>query len=395
MRTGRPLAAFATIVLAAWAALGPPALAQVTHADPTDQMAGTALPSNPALAVDSARKRVASGDLAGAIRQLALYVAAHPAEVPPARYLGDLYYRSSDLHAAERTYSAILRYAANDRETHNRLGGVYAAEDRVAEAIDEFQKSLPSGGAYGHLVDLHRRLGDLPQFENDYRRAVETSPSDAAAQYAFGAVLRAERKTTEAVFHLERALVLEPNTCATLSELGSAYLDLYRTRSAIDVLQRCLVMSPDDYSALINVGDAFIEQDDYARARSVIQHANRLRPDGAEGLIDLGYLEDVGRQWQSAVAYYLKAIAVDPLARDAYVDLGYDYDEHHLYSLAEAAFLKGLSISPADGRLHYLLGVTYAEQGKRELARAEYRRATASDEPEVAKAATRDLSTLQ
>lgn len=386
--------ALLTLTLAALLGVwGVPASAQAVHSGNGEAKAGDAFDSDPAGAIELARKTVNAGQLEVAVKALARYVASHPKELEPTRYLGDLYYRQSDLASAERTYLGILAYV-NDRETHNRLGGIYAAQDRVAEAIDQFQKSLPASGAYGHLVELHRRLGDLSKFEEAYRRDAEARPSDAAAQYALGSVYRAERRAAEAVVYLQRSLDLAPRACAALSELGSAFLDLDKKTKAIEVLQRCLSLEPNDYAALVNLGDAYIELSQFEKARAALEHANRSRPEGPEALVDLGYLEDVAQHWKTAVNYYLHAIAVDPLARDAYVDLGYDYDEHQLYALAEAAFLKGLSIAPNDGRLHYLLGVTYADQGKRTLARNEYQRATQSDEPEVARAAMRDLTLL-
>ncbi len=390
-----PFVLQAAVLTLACVIFGTAAPAQLEHANTGDTRVGDEFSSNAAGAVEVARKLVAAGDLDGAVRGLRTYVAAHPNELAPARYLGDLYYRTPNLAAAERTYRAILRFAPADRETHNRLGGIYAAEDRVVDAVAEFQQSLPSSSAYGHLVELHRRLGDLDRFEALYRRAAESAPSDAGAQYALGTVYRAEHRTQLAVPQLERALMLAPHSCPTLAELGSAYLDVDRTGDAIAVLQRCLAFEPSDYAALVNLGDAYIAQRRYAAARTPLERAAQGRPDGPEALVDIGYLEDTAQRWQSAVSYYLRAIAADPLIRDAYVDLGYDYGEHRLYALAEAAFLKGLSIAPGDGRLHYLLGVTYSAQGKRELARAEYRRATGSDEPDVARAASRDLTSLQ
>jgi tetratricopeptide (TPR) repeat protein len=345
-------------------------------------------------AVDSARRRVAGGDLDGAIQELAAYVATHSKQLEPARYLGDLYYRASNISAAESTYRAILKFAPDDRETHDRLGGIYAAQDRSDDAIAQFQASLPFASAYGHLVDVHRRIGDLPQFERSYREAADGSPFDAGAQYALGAVLRAEHRPSDAVQYLVRALNLSPRSCQTLSELGNVYLDLHQGDLAIGVLQRCLAMEPDDYPALVNLSSAYLEGGRDSDALPVVEHANRQRPDQPEALVNLGYIEDDLGRWQNAMTYYLRAIALDPLDRDAYVDLGYDYSVHRLYALAEAALLKGLSVSPNDGRLHYLLAATYADQGKRDLARAEYKRAAQSDEPEVARAANHDLVSL-
>lgn len=345
-----------------------------------------------AAAVERARKQVAAGDLTGAIAQLADYVVAHPKDVAPARYLGDLYYRHSDYAAAERTYRGILRQLPGDRETHNRLGGVYAVEDRLGDAIDEFEKSLPETAAYGYLVDLHRRRGDLAAFIAPFRRDADERPNDANAQWALGTIYRSLRRPKDAAMYLERALALEPRACPILSELGSAYLDLARVGPAIDELQRCLQMEPNNYSALVNLGDAYIARDDAADSRPLFERANRERPDGPEAIIDLGYLEDIDGHWQAAVADYLKALAIQPLALDAYGNLGYDYNVHHLYSLAEAAYIKGLSIAPDDGRLHFLLGETYTEQNKRDLARREYGLAAHSDQADVAQAARAQLA---
>jgi protein O-GlcNAc transferase len=396
VRAGLLCPSLAAIVLAvAFLACGSPVPAQVTHADSGQAKIQDQLPSDPVGAVDRARKRVAAGDLAGAVKDLALYVAGHPKEVEPARYLGDLYYRQSDLASAERTYLAILRFAPGDKETHNRLGGIYAVQDRVAEAIDQFQKSLPRSDSLSRLVVLHQRSGDLAAFTNEYRLRALDRPSEFGDQYNYGLILRNEHRPLEAIEYLQRALSLNTRACAALSELGSAYLDLNEVNKAVSVLQRCLNLEPENYGALVNIADAYIEQGQVAKSRAVLETAMKVNPDGSEALVDIGYIEDLQGHWQAAIQYYLRAIALDPNQRDAYVNLGYDYDEHHLFGLAEAAFIKGLSIAPSDGRLHYLLGVTYAEQGKRELARAEYERAKTSDEPEVRQAATRDLALLQ
>jgi tetratricopeptide (TPR) repeat protein len=269
-----------------------------------------------------------------------------------------------------------------------------ATQDRIGDAIEQFQESIPSVGAYPNLTLLHIRRGDLAIWESDLRHEAATKPFDPAAQFAIGQVLRYERKPLEAVVFLERALDLSPNACEVLSELGITYLDLARVDKAVGVLQRCLSISPEDYPALVNLGDAYIEQGALDRARTLFEHANTVRPDGAEALIDLGYIQDSEHSWEGAVRLYLRALALDPLARDGYVDLGCDYRDHHLYALAEAAFIKGLSVSPGDGRLHYLLGTTYAEQGKSVLARSEYKLALSSNEPEVALSRRPDLAAL-
>jgi tetratricopeptide (TPR) repeat protein len=346
--------------------------------------------------VNASRKLVAQGKLDEAVKMLSKFVDAHPKELDAARYLGDLYYRQADLASAERVFRDVLRAAPNDRETHNRLGGIYAAEDRVTDAINEFTASLPTASnAYGQLVELHRRRGDLYNFVAEAKDLADGRALDFVAQYNIGKIYDAEHQFRDAALYLERALILAPSECNVLSALGSVYIDLGNSRRSFEYLNRCLNHEPDDYAALVNRGDLYIELAQYDKARADLEHANRARPDGSEALVDVGYLEDVAHNWHAAIADYLRALALDPLMREAYTNLGYDYDEHQLYALAEAAYIKGLSIAPNDGRLHYLLAVAYADQGKRSLALAEYQRAALSDEADVARAASRELAILQ
>ena len=69
--------------------------------------------SDPDGAMKAARELVAAGDLAGAIKKLGTYVAAHGKEAGPARLLGDLYYRQGELGKAEDVYRAILAQYPN------------------------------------------------------------------------------------------------------------------------------------------------------------------------------------------------------------------------------------------------------------------------------------------
>ena len=352
----------------------------------------TASPSPPA--VELARQKSIAGDTPGAIAVLAPYFNANPSDIAAGRLLGDLYYRVPDLKLAESTYQRVLRISPDDRDTHNRLGGIYSAQDRIADAIREFEKSLPVREGFIGLVELHRRLGDLPAFEHIVATRAEENRFDPNAQSNYGNVLRAERRFDEAILYFKRELTLRPQSCYSLNDLANAYLDVARVFDAMPLLDKCLAGEPGFYPALVNLGEANIEIDKLDKARDYLTKALSIKRDGSEALVDLGYIADVKQEWRIAIQFYQQAISSDPLARDAYVDLGYDYNEHQLYPLAEAAFLKGLSVSPSDGRLHYMLAVTYNVQGKTILARMQYQNALACDEPIVVRAAKAELALL-
>lgn len=349
---------------------------------------------DPATALDAARAKVAAGDAAGAMRDLATYVPAHPGDIAAARLLGDLFFRIPDYKRAESTWKAIIARTPDDRETRNRLGSLYASEDRINDAIGEFEKSLPSRGGFLGLVEEHRRQGDLTQFTAGFKRNADDHPLDPRAQSFYGGVSRATQNFDVAQRYFERAAALDPRNCGALVDAGNNLIDLERLPDALVYLNRCLAIDADDYAANVDVGEVQIERNDNASARAYFERALATRPEGSEALVDMGYLEDDAGRWKSAVAYYLRAMAAYPRESAAYIDLGYDYNAHQLYTLAEAAFIKGLSVAPDDGRLHYMLAVTYNVQGKVDLARDQYKRALASNEPTVVRAAQAELALL-
>ena len=344
--------------------------------------------------LDAARAKVAAGDTRGAIAGLAPYVADHPADVPAARLLGDLYFRVPDYARAEKVWKAIIAAQPGDKETHNRLGSLYAVQDRIDEAVAEFQKSLPSRAGYEGLILAHKKAGDLPQFIAKAQSAAEEHPFDPVPWSDLGRFRRAMRQYDRALDAFNHVVGLQPRSCLARVDVANVLVDLQHIDPAIAHLQKCLQNEPGYYPAVVNLGEAYLEKNAVTTARPYFDRALAIRPEGSEALVDIGYILDLQGDWKNAVGYYTRAIVADPLRPEAYIDLGYDYNEHRLFALAEAAFLKGLSVSSDDGRLHYMLAVTYNLQGKIPLARDQYHKAIDSEESDVVRAARNELALL-
>ena len=344
--------------------------------------------------LDAARAKVAAGDTKGAIDGLAPYVNAHPQDIAAGRLLGDLYFRVPDFAKAERVWKSLLAIDARDRDTHSRLGSLYSAQDRIAEAIAEFQQSLPSRNGYAGLVMAHRRAGDLAQYLARLQADTEQHPFEPAHWTELGQAQRALHKYEAAQTAFSRVVALRSSSCAARVDLANALVDLGRIDPAIAHLKACLQNEPNFYQAVVNLGEAYLEKNDVATARPYLDRALAIRPEGTEALVNIGYCYDVHNDWKTAITYYNRAIRSDPMRPEAYIDLGYDYNEHRLFPLAEAAFIKGLAVSQDDGRLHYMLAVTYNLQGKIALAREQYGHAIASEEPIVVRAAQAELALL-
>lgn len=363
-------------------------------APPAAAASGTAGDAAPSAILDAARARVAAGDTKGAIDELAPYVAKHPSDAAAGRLLGDLYFRVPDYARAEKIWRGVLALDPDDRETHSRLGSLYAVQDRIADAIAEFQKSLPNRSGYVGLVTMHRRAGDLPVYLSRLEAQTRDHPFDAAAWTELGQARLQLHQFDSALEALNRAVGLRPSACSGRLELAYLLVDMRRIDPAIANLKTCLQNDHEYYPALVNLGEAYLEKNDAATARPYFDRALKVRAEGSEALVDIGYIYDMTGDWKTATGYYNRAIRSDPMRPEAYINLGYDYNEHRFFPLAEAAFIKGLSVAADDGRLHYLLAVTYNVQGKIALARDEYRHALSSEEPDVVRAARAELALL-
>lgn len=353
------------------------------------------LPSDPLGAIQAARERVAANDLDGAIRALEIYVSGHPGEIGPERLLGDLYYRHGELSKAEEQYKHILTYAPKDKETHNRLGSVFATENKIDAAIDEFNRSLPGTDSVPDLVNLHMRKGDFARYRYEREKAAIDYPTDPEAQLELGDVYLAIHQTDLAVKYFLRALDEDPSSLQALNDLGRGYLDLQNYDAAIASFGKCLGRDSSYYPCADNLGATYLESKQYAQAANILAIAHRLQPERGEALVNIGYLSDVNGDWKRAVTYYVQAMTVYPYAPEAYIDLGLDYNQHGFYELAQSALLKGLAVAPDDGRLHFVLGDVYARQGNQAMATAQFKMAVDSYDPLIKSLAKERVAAME
>lgn len=346
------------------------------------------------VAITYARELIAAGDMDQAVAALAAFVATHPDGTEAARFLGDLYYRQGHFDRAEAVYKQLLQRDPHDKQTHNRLGVVYATENRVDAAIVEFQDALPGTDSIRDLVMLHLRKGDLQQYQSQMLRAANQNPNDADLQEELGEVYETIHRPNDAILYFRRALDSDAHSIAALNGLGMSYLDLHNSASASQYLADCLNVDPLNYACLDNLGVAKIQEGHYDAAAATFRKAHRLEPERPEAIVNFGYLADVNGDWKRAVAYYVQAISVNPFIPESYVNLGIDYEHNNLYSLAEAALLKGVAATPYDGRVRYLLARAYAAQGQKTLALAQLKAAEASLDPDVAQIAKEETARL-
>ncbi len=381
-------AAFVSILGAAlWAVPARASLDPVpmVTADPEHLNPGFA--SDPMGAITSTRELIAEGKMNEAIKHLETYVAAHPMEPGPRRFLGDLYFRTGQLARAKFTYEELLRQNPGDKETHNRLGTVLAVQNQVDAAIAQFNAALPGTDSVDDLVALHTRKGDLARYRAEINRLSEQYPTDPAIQGEVGQVFNAIHQPYEASVHFRKALDADPKNLTAINGLGLSLLSMHDYTGAEQQFHTCLSIDAYTYQCENNLGATQLEAHELGNAKVTLDKAFHLAPERAETFVNYGFLADMQGDWQKAVSYYAQSIQMFPYLRESYIDLALAYEEHKMYPLAQAALIKGLASVNDDGRMHFLLGKAYEAQGDRNDALTQFRLAAAGTDPDAARIA--------
>ena len=345
-------------------------------------------------AIIHARQLIAAGDLDRAVGELADFVNSHPDGVDAARFLGDLYYRQGHFDRAESVYRALLAHDTRDKETHNRLGVVYATENRVDEAIAEFQSALPGTDSIRDLVLMHVRKGDLPRYEAEMLRAAKDQPSDPDMQEEMGEIYQALHQSPEAILYFQRALDDDPHSIAALNGLGMSYLDMHASSMAMRYLRDCLNLDPFNYACLDNLGVARIQATQYGDAFEAFVKAHRLEPERPEALVNFGYLADLRGDWKRAVSFYVQAIAIDPYVPESYVNFGHRLRAQRSLPIGAGGVAQRRCRSTLGWSSPVFAGSCLCRPGQKTLALVQLKAAQASLDPDVAAIAKEESARL-
>ena len=295
------------------------------------------------------------------------------------RLLGDVEYRLEHYKAAEAAYQAVLAIDPNNRDVYNRLGGVYAAEDRFNDAISAFRKSLPSREGFANLVQAYADEGKLGELEAEYKLEETRDPYEPANHYNLAVIYKAEQKYDGAIAQAGYALDRNARFTDAHNILGTVYGEQGRYEDAIAQYKMAIGIDGRYAFGWLNWGVELINEGNSAAAVEKIKHSISLDPQLALAYENLGVAYDHLDDFTGAVEQYQHTISLDPHDRNIYVNLGALYYNHNQYNLAEAAFIKGLALQSKNALLHLGLGVTYASQKKYQLADVQLKEALAEN----------------
>lgn len=178
----------------------------------------------------------------------------------------DALFSAGDAEAAIAAIEALLQTHARFASIHITLGDFLRRESRFAEATIAYDAAIERLGtpAPGHWVVYytraitHERVGNWPEAEADFRKALELNPEEPhVLNYLGYSLVERREKLDEALDMIERAVAGEPDNGYITDSLGWAYYRLGRYEEAVPVMERAVELATTDPVINDHLGDVY------------------------------------------------------------------------------------------------------------------------------------------
>lgn len=192
----------------------------------------------------------------------------------------------------------LLEAAPDDRRAYLALGGVYASQQKFAEAAEVYERAIAridtpepaDWNLYYQRGIAYERTKQWDKAEPNFHQALELFPDHPQVLNYLGySWVDMGINLEEGLELIERAVELRPSDGYIVDSLGWAYYRLERYEEAVTELERAVNLMPADPILNDHLGDAYWQVGRRLEANFQWNHARDLEPEP-----DL--LEDIERK---------------------------------------------------------------------------------------------------
>jgi tetratricopeptide (TPR) repeat protein len=165
-----------------------------------------------------------NNNLREAVERLEVARKSRPKDTELLYYLGRAYRNLSS-----QVYDELLRTGPDSARANQVMAESYALSGKLEDAVKKYRRVLEINpnlpGIGSALGDLYVDASDYSKAEEVYREELKLSPGNADLSYKYGAVLLKLGRSSEAIPHLEKAVISDPNLAEAHFQLGKAFSD--------------------------------------------------------------------------------------------------------------------------------------------------------------------------
>ncbi|CAH1800313.1 unnamed protein product, partial [Owenia fusiformis] len=200
------------------------------------------------------------------------------------------------LYIPSMGYCVLLAYGL-DRLTIN-----FRWKPRSALAVAMAMAAILAGRTVVRNQVWHSR-------ETLFKSGIEVLPNNAKVHYNYANYLKDVGKTTEAIKHYEKAILLYPKHASAHNNLGTL---LNNSLEAEDHFWRAIAINPQHAGAHFNLGNVMHAKNKLLQAEKFLLEAINLEPNSVDSYTNLAAVYADLKEFTYADTYYRKALQVAP-----------------------------------------------------------------------------------
>ncbi len=292
--------------------------------------------------------------------------------------------------------SQSLVYTTSRDPLPEELTGLEELAKLAKERCPTFPLLLPDcrkeleAALWWRLGESHRGRDEnkaVKRFEQALSRLdkeIELREVAAEACYEVGRGLVQERKYTESIRFLYRAIELMSDFTWAYIVRGNAFGNLKEYQRALQDFNRALELDSTYALAYINRGNIYEALKDYERALQDYERAIELDPADATAYNNRGNIYEALKDYERALQDFNRALELDPANTAAYNNRGLVYGDLKDYERALQDFNRAIELDPANTVVYKNRGLVYGALKDYERALQDYERALELDPADAA-----------
>jgi tetratricopeptide (TPR) repeat protein len=278
---------------------------------------------------------------------------------------------SSDLTPAGKEIESlknVVKEHPEDTLSYEKLGDLYRAAGKDAEAIDAYREAAHLNSAnsnvYLNLGTLYEKKSQIDEAIVAYKRAVKVNPASAEARLRLGDIRFSRGLVKEAVEEYSEFLRLRPASPDIHLKLARIFAKSKEVGLALSSYNSVLVYSPDDGDANREIAVLYAQKGDNEKALVHFKKALAVHKDDSEsrnGLISV-YVKN--KQYDEITALLKDAVELNREDPVNHYKLGLIYDFKKEYDNSVASYKKAIELKPDYARALTALGRLYMKTGR-------------------------------
>ncbi|KTE37335.1 MULTISPECIES: tetratricopeptide repeat-containing sulfotransferase family protein [unclassified Sphingopyxis] len=199
-------------------------------------------------------------------------------------------YAKGDFAAAKAQGEAALAAQPTNPTVLQLLGVVSCQTGAPRQGADYLRRAIAHGGdTSDNRINLARALLDLGEFDEAARICAEGDIAGSAELQAMQAqIMKAQGRTTEAVWAYEKLVSENPKDFDAWNNLGNARHEMGDLEGALQALQQARQIDAQSSLLHTNMGRVLISMDRYEEACLLLEKAALLAPKDPAPLLELG-----------------------------------------------------------------------------------------------------------